>query len=62
MYKLSGLFLSGLGLAVMLYFNLFSLKAPNPMFALIGSVIFAIGLGSIYIGRYKNKPDKNGQA
>lgn len=59
MYKLSGICLSVLGLAVMMYFNLLSLKAPNPMFALIGSVIFAIGLGFIYIGRYKSKSDKD---
>lgn len=53
-YKFVGGFISALGLAISYYFNLFSLTSPNLRIALVGSIIFAIGLGIILINRYKD--------
>ena len=61
MNKLIGGIVGILGIAVMTYFNLLSSTAPNPRYALIGAVIFAIGLGIIMVNRFKVKHDKHGK-
>lgn len=62
MNKLIGGIVGIFGIAVMTYFNLISSTAPNPRYVLIGSVIFAIGLGIVMVNRFKDKSDKNGKA
>ncbi|MDR6982273.1 hypothetical protein J2X32_000881 [Rheinheimera pacifica] len=62
MYKIIGGVLGMFGIAVMTYFNLVSSTATNPRCALIGALIFAIGLGIIMVNRFKVKSDKNGKA
>lgn len=62
MNKLIGGIVGIFGIAVMTYFNLISSTAPNPRYALIGAVIFAIGLGIVMVNRFKDRSDKNGKA
>lgn len=62
MNKLIGGIVGIFGIGVMTYFNLISSTAPNPRYALIGAVIFTIGLGIIMVNRFKDKSDKNGKA
>ena len=62
MNKLVGGIVGIFGIAVMTYFNLLSSTAPNPRYALIGAVIFAIGFGIIMVNRFKDKSGKNGKA
>ena len=61
MYKITGGIVGIFGIAVMTDFNLLSSTAPNPRYALMGAVIFVIGLGIIMVNRFKVKPDKNGK-
>lgn len=52
MYKITGGIVGIFGIAVMTYFNLLSSTAPNPRYALMGAVIFVIGLGIIMVNRF----------
>ena len=62
MKKLIGGIVGIFGIAVMTYFNLIAPTAPNPRYALVGAIIFAIGLGIVMVNRFKDKSDKNGKA
>ena len=62
MYRLVGGIISLFGTAVMTYFNLISSTAPNPRYAIVGSIIFAMGLAVLMVNRFKNESVKNRDA